>query len=89
MKRWIDKSLIEKIEEVLCTRYHMTAGSAVTQAIVYVIFNRNTSRLANEADSYEALAKVINPTMADDGIKHVIEIAMSFYAGVKSSKIIS
>jgi hypothetical protein len=43
MKAWNDKSLTERISEILSHRYGISDSSAVAKAVAWVIFNRNQS----------------------------------------------
>jgi hypothetical protein len=74
-------SLIERIEEVLTRRYFLHQSSAVTQAVAFIIFNRYSGTLVH-AETFEELAKAVNPTIVMDGIKHVKEIVSDFEASV-------
>jgi len=76
------KNMIEMIEEVLVNYWHFDHGSAVTLAVVYVIFNRNSSRLVNYMDDPKEFAKQVNRTIVLDGIKHTREILEGFEKGI-------
>jgi hypothetical protein len=66
------KNLVEQIEDVLVFNKGMTQGSAITQAVAYVLFNQHSSHLVNSFDKPKELNEAITEQMLSVACKFVV-----------------